>query len=230
MEGRDVACIDLPGAYLHAVNEDEVIMKMEGKLAELMVNVEPKLYRKYVTTGPKGKPILYVKLYKALYGCLKSALLFYKKLVKDLTEYGFEINPYDPCVANKVINGHQMTVVWHVDDLKISHKNPWEITKFAKYLAKIYGENITVHRGKVHDYLGMTLDYSEPGKVKVLMVDYLKKILQDFPEELGAPAPTPAADHLFKVRPENERKLLSEDRAIVFHNFVARLMFTSARP
>lgn len=38
---------------------------------------------------------------------LQSALLFYKKLQGDLEEYGFEINPYDLCVANKVIKGHQ---------------------------------------------------------------------------------------------------------------------------
>ena len=36
---------------------------------------------------------------KAMYGLLRSALLFYLKLVKDLTEFGFELNEYDPCVA-----------------------------------------------------------------------------------------------------------------------------------
>ena len=34
---------------------------------------------------------------------LRPALLFYRKLVKDLEEYGFEINPYDPCIANKTV-------------------------------------------------------------------------------------------------------------------------------
>ena len=63
--------------------------------------------------------MLYVKLLKALYGMLRSALLFYKKLASELVEMGFEINPYDPCVANKTINGCQMTICWHVDDLKV---------------------------------------------------------------------------------------------------------------
>jgi hypothetical protein len=43
-------------------------------------------------------------------GMMKSALLFYRKLVADLTSFGYEINPYDPCVANKIINGKQMTI------------------------------------------------------------------------------------------------------------------------
>ena len=64
--------------------------------------------------------MLYVHMNKALYGLLQSALLFYKKLRKDLEDYGFKINLYDPCVANTMINGHQMTVMWHVDDPKVS--------------------------------------------------------------------------------------------------------------
>ena len=68
-----------------------------------------------------GKKVLYVRLKRALYGLLKSALLFYRKLCGDLKRMGFELNPYDPCVANKVVNGSQLTVCWHVDDLLMTH-------------------------------------------------------------------------------------------------------------
>ena len=54
--------------------------------------------------------MLYVRLRKALYGMLRAALLFYKILRNDLENIGFEINPYDPCVANKMVSGHQMTI------------------------------------------------------------------------------------------------------------------------
>ncbi len=46
----------------------------------------------------------------------------------ELEEMGFEVNPYDPCVINKMVNGIQMTVMWYVDDLKVSHKDPIEVT------------------------------------------------------------------------------------------------------
>ena len=65
-----------------------------------------------------GKPVLYVRLQKSLHGCLKSALFFYEKLVVDLEAYEFRINLYDPCVANKMIGGKQLTVCWYVDDIK----------------------------------------------------------------------------------------------------------------
>jgi len=105
-ERRKVVTINIPGAFLHTDYEDYVIMKMVGTLAELMVNTNPKLYRQYVILE-KGKSVLYLRLKKAL--------------VSELQEMGFEINPFDPCVANKMVNGMQMTIRWHVDDLMISH-------------------------------------------------------------------------------------------------------------
>ncbi len=102
--------------------------------------------------------MLYVKLNKALYGMLKSSLLFYKKLVVELESMGFKLNPYDPCIDNHMVNRTQQTVTWHVDDLKIGHINPAINTRLIGSLAKIYGNKIIVSHGKVHDYLGMDLD------------------------------------------------------------------------
>ena len=199
-KGRDVAVMDILGAYLHALNDEFVLMCLRGKLAEMMVKVDPKLYRKYVTTSAKGEPILYVKLNKALYGLLKSALLWYKKLRGELEEMGFVVNDYDPCVANCTVEGSQLTVTWHVDDLKVSHANPNVVSKFILDMAKIYGPNITVSRGETHDYLGMDLDYSTKGAVKISMIKYLRKVFEDFPELIKSTRDSPAADHLFKVR------------------------------
>jgi hypothetical protein len=42
---------------------------------------------------------------------------------------GFEINPYDPCVANNTVSGTQMTIRWHVDDLMIIHLSKDKIMK-----------------------------------------------------------------------------------------------------
>jgi hypothetical protein len=105
-KGWDVATFDIPGAFLHAHSDEDITMILKGKLADLMVQVAPNLYRKYITVDRKGTAILYVKMQKAMYGLLRSALLFYRKLVADLESAGFKINPYDPCVANKTVNGN----------------------------------------------------------------------------------------------------------------------------
>ena len=76
---------------------------------------------------------------KALYGTLKAALLFWKKVTMKLKQWGFEVNPYDWCVMNKTIDGTQCTILWHVDDLKISHVKPNVVTKVIKQLEAEFG-------------------------------------------------------------------------------------------
>jgi hypothetical protein len=99
-----------------------------------------------------------------------------------LKELDFEINPYGFCVANKTINRQQCTIAWHIDDLKISHVDPKVVTAIVNLLDAKYGQEIvggkcaplTVNRGKIHNYLGMTLDYLEVNVVIVNMTDYVK--------------------------------------------------------
>jgi hypothetical protein len=74
---RNVATVDIPRAFLHAYNNKDTFMLLRGHLAKLMVQVDPALYHKYIIYGKINKPLLYVKLSKAIYGLLKSALLFY---------------------------------------------------------------------------------------------------------------------------------------------------------
>jgi hypothetical protein len=88
-KGRDLTCFDIPGAFLHADSDEDIIMILKGRLAKLMVQVAPNLYRKYISVDRKRKAILYMKMQKAIYGLLRSALLFYKKLVSDLESSGF---------------------------------------------------------------------------------------------------------------------------------------------
>ena len=104
-----------------------------------------------------------------------------------------KINPYEPCIANKMVNGSQITVTWHVDDHKISHKDPQEVTQFILSMGKIYGEGITITRVKVHYYLGMDFDFSAQGTNKLLMIKYDVHILDDFPEALTTSAAFPEA-------------------------------------
>ncbi len=195
-EIREVKTINIPGAFLHATNNDYVLMRMNGTLVELMAKINPKLYRKYLT-DEKGKKVLYLHLQKALYGMMKSALLFYRKLISELKGMGFEVNPYDPCIANKMINSSQMTVRWHVDDLMISHSSNEAISQFLHALKDIYGDNLAENTGRIHDYLGMVFDFSVRDKVKINMTKYLLKVIADFPEEIIGKAATPAGDHLF---------------------------------
>ena len=105
-----------------------------------------------------------------------------------------------------------MTVAWHVDNLKISYMDPNIVSSFIDDLDKKYGVDarrnktpLTVKREKVHEYLGMVLDFSKPRKVIIDMKEYILKILNDLLEEFNGTSITPAAEHLFKVNPNGEK-------------------------
>jgi hypothetical protein len=137
------------------------------------VEIAPDVYHPYVTKDKKGVKQLLVQCQNALYGTMVASLLYYRKFAKSLTDTDFVFNPYDPCVANKMIEGEQMTICFHVDDCKLSHRKEKVMDSMIEHLRLEY-ESIfedgsgamTVSRGKVHKYLGMTLDYTARGQVK----------------------------------------------------------------
>ena len=122
-ERRDVATAEVAGAYLCARLDDFTLLKVEGESVDILCRVSGK-YKVFGTIEKNGKKVMYLRLKKALYGCVKSALLWYDLFTGTLQEMGFELNPYDTCVANKVIDGKQCTIAWYVDDNKISHVQP----------------------------------------------------------------------------------------------------------
>ena len=107
--------------------------------------------------------------------------MFYRKLRRELESMGFEVNPYDPCVANKTINGNQCTICWHVDDLKISHVDPDVVTQVCNDLSDMYDGKVKIHHGGVHDYLGMDMDWeSKEGVLIISMIKYLQKVIEEW--------------------------------------------------
>ena len=207
-------------------------MKIRGKLAEILIDTAPELYKAYAVIE-NGQAVIYVELLKALYGLLLAAVLFYKKLLKDLQSKGFVLNRYDPCVVNKMIKGKQATIVWWVDDLKISHVDSKIVDEIIRWLRFKYEDpaikNMPAHRGKVHEFLGMKFDYSTAGEVTCEMIEYVEKMIKDFDKYFKdmKKVSSPAALHLFQVR-ENVEKL-NKEKAKVFHNMVARGLFLTKR-
>ena len=235
-EGRDVMTADIPNAFIQTKlpdikdGEDRVVLKITGVLVDLLVQMAPEVYGPYVVLE-NGKRVLYLVVLRGLYGMLIAALLWYRLFSSDLMSVGFEINPYDPCVLNRIREGIQHTVLFHVDDLMSSVARACVNTAFLKWLNKKYGKHgeVKATRGKRHDYLGMTIDFSTKGKVVIDMCDYIKNMLADSsvilkPDEV---APTPATDNLFTVNEESP--LLPKKQAEEYHTMVAKGLFVCRR-
>ena len=92
-EGRHVMTADILGAFMQADMDEVVHMRLEGKMVDLLLNVALK-YAIFVHSSDKG-PLRY-------HVCGAPVL------ATQLLEWGFNTYPYDPCVANNMINGRRV--------------------------------------------------------------------------------------------------------------------------
>lgn len=228
LEKRSVAVVDVPGAFMQVDMDEDVVVRFEGTMVDKLIEIDPEMYLPHVVYE-HGKKVIYVDLLKALYGTLRAARLFWEKLSGVLTEWGFTPNPYDPCVMNKIVNKKQITVAWHVDDLKISHVDGKVVVTFVDKMEETFGKEapLTKSFGPVHNYLGMKLDFSKPGELTVTMIDYIKTIIAEMPEDMVGSAATPAASHLFDVNEDTAK--LDGAKAEAFYRIVMQLQYLSQR-
>jgi hypothetical protein len=156
-----------------------VFIKIRGIIVDILVEILPDVYKSYFLKYKKGMKHLLVQFQKTLYGTMVA--------IKSLTDIDFVINPYDPCVANKKIEGGQMNICFLVHDCKLSHCKTKFMDSMIEYLHQEYESiledgsgTMTMSRGKIDKYLGMTLDYTVRGQVKITMFDYVDEILTAF--------------------------------------------------
>jgi hypothetical protein len=74
---------------------------MTDDAAKLLVDVSPDTYKGYMIKE-RGKDLIYIILKKALYSCMKSALLFWEHLSGRLIEKGYKLNPYNSLWLTKL--------------------------------------------------------------------------------------------------------------------------------
>ena len=108
-EGRNVDTFDVPGLYLHAYmpKYKRILMNLRAGFVDITCQAKPEYEQQ--TRYEYGKKVLYLLVLIEIYGCIDSALFWYKLFYTNLEFLGFEINIYDSCVANKVIEGTQYT-------------------------------------------------------------------------------------------------------------------------
>ena len=113
--------------------------------------------------------------------------------------------------------------------MKISHADSRVVDTIINMLEQEFGKEapLTICHGKIHEYLGMTLDFTLAGKVQIRMEEYITSMLTELPADMDGMATTPATEHLFKI---NETPTyLDEKEAMFFHHNVAKLLFLCKR-
>ena len=129
------------------------------------------------------------------------------------------------------MDGHQQTVTWHVDDVKVSHISPHVNDDFYKWCKNKYGNkengHVKVKRGKIHEYLAMNLDYTVSSKFILDMRNYVKEIVELYPFNHNSNVTCPWNGMLFESN--MNKKELTQCDAETFHTFVMKCMFLAKR-
>jgi hypothetical protein len=223
-ENRDVATADISGAYLHALMKDFVSLRFTGWAVDLLCEVNPD-YTHHVVYEGKTKA-LYVRCNKAIYGCVMSGLLWYELFTSVLIAHGFQLNPYDLCIANATIAGSQCTVGWYIDDTKISHVDPTVVNNILALLEARFGK-MSITRSPDHAFLGIDIHYGNDHTAYLHMPSYITEALDECNLSITKDSPTPCASSLFTVDPNSPS--LPPARATTFHRIVAKLLYVSTR-
>uniref|UniRef100_A0A7S2R3K7 Uncharacterized protein n=1 Tax=Eucampia antarctica TaxID=49252 RepID=A0A7S2R3K7_9STRA len=100
---RDVATADEVGDFLEAFNDESVLLYITGDMIDIMIQENPSLAIG-TTTDKRGNRVLIMVVTCALYGCVKSSILWYDLFTNVLQKMIFELNPVESCIANAMIN------------------------------------------------------------------------------------------------------------------------------
>ena len=84
-------------------------MKLEGCTVYILKKLDPSLYEEHETFG-NGKHVV-CSIAKRSIQNPSSIPAVLERPRKDPKNDGFEINPYDWCAANKMVDGQQLTIV-----------------------------------------------------------------------------------------------------------------------
>ena len=120
-----------------------------------------------------------MQIMRGICGFIQASLQWCKYFTDVLQKEGFELNPYDQCVANNITNGEQRTVSWYVDDIVMSHK---DINVLKQVLGKIwtsFGE-MNLATGNIHSFLGMNITIRKDKKIKKDIRDQIKETIDLF--------------------------------------------------
>jgi histone deacetylase 1/2 len=218
-ERRSLSTVDIGSAYLNAEMDADVIMMLDTPLATIIVAIWPELLG-YL--DDRGRA--YVRLKKALYGCIESAKLWYEELKRTLESWGYVANNEDKCVFNKLVNGVQSTLLLHVDDILCLSASAAAHEELLRRATERFKE---VHHdaGVSLSFLGMTVDMRVQSEARLSMQGFINDLIREY--DCEGRAMTPANSNLFSI--SASAVMLGFVRKKRFHSFVAKSLYLGKR-
>ena len=163
---------------------------------------------------------------RALYGCIESAKLWYDTITEKLLNKGYIQNPYDKCIFNKwhKYEKVQSTIGIHVDDCFMSCKNNNVLESIIEWFTAEF-EELTVTRGLIHQFTGMTMDFRESEKLIITMKKHITELINS--SGITGKSVSPADISLFVI--DEKSPPLPEKWREKFHSLVYSALYIAKR-
>jgi hypothetical protein len=222
MEKRQWASYDVPAAYTNAErdpNSIPIYMVLDKDVTSIIVANDPSFHQ---FVNVKGSSL--VKVVRAAYGLSDSSGLWFNEVSKFIKSIGFTENPVVPCVFNKVVDGHQATILLYVDDMLIAHESIEIVKSIMDSIDAKYGKGKR-SEGDVIEFLGMRIKREKGGSVLVSMPKHISELLEAW--EIDKVSEFPAGHNLFDIDEDSPK--LGEVLRAKLHSGVASALYISKR-
>ena len=223
-----ISTVDVPAAYLRAPLKEEIYMRLDKTVSEILVRNDPLLAQYLDENGT-----LVVRLKQCIYGLRQSGAEWHDILVAFLKSIGYSQSVADRCVFYKHADGKLDLLTVHVDDLLFVYTNKSDFERIKSLFVEKFGE-MKFSEGNVHSYLGMTLKSLEDGSTFVTQTGYARSLINSFLEWRTArdpkfklrPYKTPSVENLLEMKQAEECDKKFKEKVI---HFVYSLMYLAQR-
>ena len=227
-----IGSFDVKQAFTKApmpADRKKIRVRLIKSYVDIIKSISQELNDLYTSFQSENGSVI-VELDYALYGTLEAGRIWYDYFRNILvSKFDCKVSAHDDCVFNMFdSNGIIIsTIVIHVDDGFISGSSEKILDDFFGKLTAELGE-LTIRRGRVHDYLGMLLDFSQPNVVHITIEKMIKQLISDW--NVSKMRNSPAKSDLFSIDESSES--LSEENSKQLHRGIAQLLYlgTHVRP
>ena len=227
VNGLAIGSFDIKQAYLKAPMPKDG-RKIRIRLTKLYVgiikSISTELSEIYSAFENEDGSVI-VELDYALYGCLESGRLFYNYFRSILeNKMGYRVSAYDDCIFN-LFNSDGIivsTIVIHVDDGFVTGSSEDILDVFFQQLQSHLGD-VTIRRGRVHEYLGMVMDFQQKGLVHITIRKMIESIIADW--GVSTTRSNPAKPDLFDIDVNSPN--VDKELSVKLHRGIAQLLYLS---
>jgi hypothetical protein len=213
--------IDVKGAFVQTpMSGEPTYVKLDPKVTKYAKSLYPEFVKRVEADG-----CLYMRLLKALYGCVQASALWYALIWRFLEDRDYTVSPTDPCVFVRQVGEKIFILLLYVDDI-LGIVDDKEARKLKTHLEARFGMVQFEECGRL-SYLGMEVDITDAG-TSIDMSFYVRQLVESAEtKRMLMVYDSPGTRESFVIQDGGEK--LQNANRVYLHSTVAKLLYLAKR-